>query len=530
MIQQIKMPAAGQTTDTAKVTSVLVKVGDQVKRGDTLMEAETDKALLPVESFASGYVLEILVSEGEDVTAGTLLVVLGSEADQKIYVPGGGVSEASPASVSFPTVVSATADAPASAPAAGGQAIKMPSAGQTTDAARITCVKVKVGDKVKRGDVLLEAETDKAILPVESYLAGTVQQVLVQEGDDVTAGDSLVIIGTGKAAPTSAAVPAPAPAAAAWDADEEYIPIIKGAAHGKAAIPVHAACAAVGANWPAMPNAKILAKELGVDLSAVPPVNGVMITRRDILAAQSGLSAETKTAAAKTVAEKAEYTRMPMTKTREIIGRRMLESVQTIPAWQCTVNINMEACMALKQRYQTKLDVKLSYNDIMAKAIATASRKYKLVNARCEQGEVRIYRHTNVGLAVGLDGALFVPVVKNIDTMGLEEISAKYREQVKKARDGRLTPSDMGCGSITISNLGMFDADQFIAIVNPPESSILAVGRITVQPVWDGVQFQPVHTMSVTGSFDHRIIDGAYGAQFLRELRTLMEDPALMLS
>ena len=113
--------------------------------------------------------------------------------------------------------------------------------------------------------------------------------------------------------------------------------------------------------------------------------------------------------------------------------------------------------------------------------------------------------------------------------MGLEEIADKYRQVVKKARDSKLAPSDMGCGSITISNLGMFDVDQFIAIVNPPESCILAVGRIAVQPVWDGQQFQPVHMMSVTGSFDHRIIDGAYGAQFLRELKLLMENPALML-
>lgn len=412
------------------------------------------------------------------------------------------------------------------------QQIKMPSAGQTTDEARIASIKVKAGDKVKRGDILVEAETDKAVLPVESFAAGLVLDVLVAEGDDVHAGDVLVAVGSeedqksyvrgGAPAPAAPAAPIPAPSAQAEAPDEEeYLPIVKGAAP----VPRPAATApAPEAKWPAMPNAKMLARGLGVDLSGLAPANGVMLTRKDVRAAQA--SARPAQEAARSGSE---YEVLPMTKTREVIGRRMLESVQNIPAWQCTVNVDMEACMGLKRDYQEKRGIKLSYNDIMAKAIAVAARKFPLVNARCEEGEVRVYKHTNVGLAVGLDGALLVPVVKEIDVMGLEEIADKYRQVVKKARDSKLAPSDMGCGSITISNLGMFDVDQFIAIVNPPESCILAVGRIAVQPVWDGRQFQPVHMMSVTGSFDHRIIDGAYGAQFLRELKLLMEHPTLLL-
>ena len=158
-----------------------------------------------------------------------------------------------------------------------------------------------------------------------------------------------------------------------------------------------------------------------------------------------------------------------------------------------------------------------------------ASRKFKLVNARYENNEVRIYRHTNVGLAVGLESALVVPVVKGIDERGLEDISGAFKALVKKARDNKLSPADMGCGSITISNLGMYDVDSFTAIVNPPESAILAVGSIKVQPQWDGKEFVPVPMMNITGSFDHRIIDGAYGAQFLQELKLLLENPVLML-
>lgn len=406
------------------------------------------------------------------------------------------------------------------------QEIKMPSAGQTTDEATIVKVNVKVGDRVKRGDVLLEAETDKAVLPVESYAVGQVLDVLVKEGDGVTAGSVLVVVGSEEEAasysrgaekaeaPAASAAPAvSAPVSAVKETREEYLPIIKGE---KPAVPAPAAAPAK--NCPAMPNAKMLAKELGVDLSGVVPSNGVFIKRQDVQAA-----------AAQTAPAAMEYEVFPMTRMRTIIGRRMQESMQNIPAWQCTVSIDMEACMALRDTYLKKKGIKLSYNDIMAKAIAVAARKFPLINARYENDEVRIYRHCNVGLAVGLDGALVVPVVKNIDEKGLDQIAKCYKEQITKAREGKLTPDDMGCGSVTISNLGMYDVDQFVAIVNPPESCILAVGSIRVEPVWDGSAFKPVNRMTVTGSFDHRIIDGAYGAQFLQELKMLLEAPGLML-
>ena len=404
----------------------------------------------------------------------------------------------------------------------------MPSAGQTTDEATIVAVHVKVGDTIKRGDVLCEAETDKAVLPVESFAAGTALAVLVNEGDTVTAGTVLVVVGKagesygGAAAPASAAPAAPAeekPAAPVTEQDE-YLPIIKGAAPAASAAPAApAATPAAHPAFPAMPNAKLAARELGVDVAAVPAANGQFVTRNDV-------ARYTPPAAA--VVE-AEYEVLPMSRMRQIIGRRMRESLSEIPCWQCTTSIKMDACMALRDTYKDKKGVKLSYNDMMAKAIAVASRKFPLVNARYENGEVRVYKHTNVGLAVALDGALVVPVVKSIDAKGLTEIAGDYKAQIAKARENKLLPDDMGCGSITISNLGMYDVEQFIAIDNPPESCILAVGSIKVKPEWDGEKFVPANMMTVTGSFDHRIIDGAYGAQFLQELKTLMEAPALML-
>ena len=400
----------------------------------------------------------------------------------------------------------------------------MPAAGQTTNKAVVYQICVKVGDTVKRGDVLLEAETDKAVLPVESYANGTVLAILVSEGDQVTAGSVLMAVGNpgeayapaGEAAGT-APTASPAPTASVEE-QGEYLPIIKGQCVTPTA---PAASAETGRpDYPAMPNAKLLARERGIDIRQVTAANGQFVTRQDV---------EKYVPAAVSVAVEAEYEVLPMNRMRQIIGKRMRESLDTIPCWQCTTVIRMDACMALRDTYKEKKGIKLSYNDMMAKAIAAASRKFPLVNARCENGEVRVYRHTHVGLAVALEGALVVPVVRDIDRKGLAEIAADYKAQIAKARDNKLLPEDMGCGSITISNLGMYDVEQFIAIDNPPESCILAVGSIKVKPEWDGEKFVPANMMAVTGSFDHRIIDGAYGAQFLQELKTQMEDPALML-
>lgn len=397
----------------------------------------------------------------------------------------------------------------------------MPAAGQTTNKAVVYQICVKVGDTVKRGDVLLEAETDKAVLPVESYANGTVLAILVSEGDQVTAGSVLMAVGKpgeayAPAGETADAAPAASPAPAAPIGEqEEYLPIIKGQSVTPAA-PIETG----RQDYPAMPNAKLLARERGIDIRQVTAANGQFVTRQDV---------EKYVLAAVSSAAEAEYEVLPMNRMRQIIGKRMKESLSEIPCWQCTTVIKMDACMALRDTYKEKKGVKLSYNDMMAKAIAVASRKFPLVNARYEGGEVRVYRHTNVGLAVALDGALVVPVVRNIDDKGLAEIAADYKAQIAKARDSKLLPEDMDCGSITISNLGMYDVEQFIAIDNPPESCILAVGSIKIKPEWDGEKFVPANMMAVTGSFDHRIIDGAYGAQFLQELKTLMESPALML-
>lgn len=516
MAQEIKMPSAGQTTDEARIVAVNVKPGDAVKRGDILVEAETDKAVLPVESFAAGTVLSIPVKIGDTVDAGSVLAVIGQPGER--YDPPDAATGTAP----HPAALAVT---PAGA---NTTEIKMPSAGQTTDEAKIVSVHIKPGDAVKRGDILVEAETDKAVLPVESFAAGIVLEVRVHVGDLVTAGTALVVLEkTGRSsvhqsasAPTSTTSSQPTPP------QEEYLPIIKGHTPAAAASAPVSSPASAALPVPAMPNAKLLANERSIDLRLVKPANGQFIKRQDVRNYQP---APEHTPLADTPSKVADYQVLPMSRMRKTIARRMTESVQQIPAFQCAIQVDMRQCMLLRDAFREEREWKLSYNDILAKAIAVAAKHFPLLNARYEQEELRLYHHTNVGLAVGLDQALVVPVARNLEEKGLEAISAEYKGLIKKARDNKLAPTDMGCGSITISNLGMYGIDHFTAIVNPPECGILAVGSIQTVPHWNGSEFEPVPIMQITGSFDHRIIDGAYGAQILQEIKKLMEKPWLML-
>ncbi|NLV84248.1 MAG: 2-oxo acid dehydrogenase subunit E2 [Spirochaetales bacterium] len=393
----------------------------------------------------------------------------------------------------------------------------MPNAGQTTDTAVICQWKVKIGDNVKRGDILLEAETDKAVLPVESFATGIVIDILAGEGDTVEGGDIVCVIGDAKdqdaytkSNNTEAVPPEQQEVMDSSEPDGDFIPIMK--THPEAPT-----VEVARGQYPAMPNSKRMAKELGVDLQMITPSNGAYITRHDVISYTDSH-----------VGPANDYEVMPMSRMRKAIARRMVESVSTVPTFQVTVSVDMLQAINLKKQMEELKNVKISYNDIIIKALSVVAKEYSLINARYEQEELRMYSHTNIGLAVAIDEGLVVPVIEHADMLSLFEIAKASRALIEKARKGTLTTDEMGCGSISISNLGMFGVDHFTAIVNPPESAILAVGGIVTKPVWEGDGWKPVEMMKITGSFDHRIIDGAYAARLLDALRTLIEHPLMM--
>lgn len=406
--------------------------------------------------------------------------------------------------------------------------IKMPSAGQTTDQATICSVNVKKGDVVKRGDILLEAETDKATLPVESFANGIVLDIKVKEGDTVDAGTVLMVIGDAADAASykaeAAAPEAAVPAAPAEKEDDEYQPIDSSAqkAVAKEQTALEITQTPVSNEAKAMPNAKKFAKENDVDICMVSSANGGLVKKSDV--------EEFLKSAVKTVnSDEDVYTVMPQSRMRKSIATRMLQSTQQIPSFQISISIDMTAAMKLKEDGMNALGVKISYNDIICKAVAVTAKEFPLLNARYEDNEIRVCNHTNVGIAVGLENGLVVPVLKHVDMLTLKEIASGNKANIDKARKGQLLSSDMGCGSLSLSNLGMFDVDVFTAIVNPPESCIFAIGSIKNEPVFKDGGFVPCPKCNVTVSFDHRMIDGSYGAKLLNKFKAYMENPSLLL-
>lgn len=409
--------------------------------------------------------------------------------------------------------------------------IRMPAGGQTTDVSVVGTWLVKIGDKVERGDALLEIETDKATLTVESYAKGMVLALLVEEGDETPAGEVIALIGdesdkeeararlAGENVPEEQKTvieqkPVKEQKTALKEtlqSEEEYQPIDKNAPRRTGI---------KGNQIKAMPNAKLLAKENHISLEDVAKAAGKDILKRQDVAAYLENNMQ----------EKEEDTIIPFTNMRKIIARRMQDSVQNIPVFTAAVEIDMTQCIAFRKLVNSAKDGrKVSYNDILFKCMEAAIRAYPYVNTSYSDEGIILHKDVNIGLAVSVESGLVVPVVHRVQEKSISEIAANNQANIGKAREGKLAPEEMSGGTITLSNLGMYPITQFTAIINPPEVCILAVGAIEDKPVLADGAWKAVPVMRMTGSFDHRIVDGAYAAGFLGELKKIIENPALAL-
>lgn len=398
--------------------------------------------------------------------------------------------------------------------------IKLPSAGQTTDQAVICEWLVKIGDPVSRGDILLKAETDKAILPVESFANGLVIDILPQEGDTVDAGDVLAVIGdaedlktyTKKGAITTSEAPVMKPL------DEEFIEIFK--VSEPTLIQTVATTTAGQVAAKAMPNAKKMAKDAGIDINKIRSDNNGLIKTCDVKKYLENRNRNT-------LSDDTDFEVVKLSRMRQIVGKRMLQSVQNIPAFVVTVTVDMTKAIALK-KLLAKKEHKISYNDLIMKALSVISKEFPLVRARYENDEIHIYKHLCVGMAVSIDNGLVVPVQKDIENKGLLDIAAENKILIEKAKKGELLTEEMGCGTCTVSNLGMFGATMTTPIINPPESFILGIGGITKQLEIKEGEIVEVQKMHITGSFDHRMMDGVDGIKILNNIKAMLEEPAMM--
>jgi pyruvate dehydrogenase E2 component (dihydrolipoamide acetyltransferase) len=391
----------------------------------------------------------------------------------------------------------------------------MPSGGTNTDRLRVVSWKKQVGDPVSRGDVLLEVETDKAMLEVESFARGTLLKQAVPEGDYATVGEVIAYIGSAQdAKELESTLVEQAPAGAGKDSQRMDANATRLATNDVTA-PVTRSSGAVRAT----PAAKRAARELGVTLAEV-----YTSTQKEILRVEDvkGFAATRERGVE---AQWMRYDLQPLTGMRRNIAERM-QIGALIPTFSAEIEVDMGNCVRLRSEIKARSDgVNVAYHDIIAKCAAVACQGFPLVNASFSEQGIRVFRSVNVGIAVSLDHGLVVPVITDVGRKDLLTVARESAEYIRLVRTGKFGPKLLENGTFTISNLGGYPISRFSAILNPPQSCILAVGAIQTRPVWQEDKWRECLMVSVTATFDHRVVDGAYGAQFLSALKSTLERP-----
>ncbi|GGQ06697.1 hypothetical protein GCM10010187_23500 [Actinomadura coerulea] len=424
----------------------------------------------------------------------------------------------------------------------------MPRLSDTMEEGVISSWQKQPGDEVAVGDVIVDIETDKAVMEYEAYEAGVLEKILVAEGETAAIGAPIAVI-----VPAGGARPEPAPAAEARPtAEPERAPAAEAAPEPEA-VPVGAAAPPrangrpAASRPPSSPLARRLARDHGIDLATLSGSGpGGRIVRADIEAAvrSAGPAAPAPAAAAQATAAPApsapavqaraddpDVEAVPLNRFRKVAARRLTESKREAPHFYLNREVDAEALLAFRATLNEALaPAKVSVNDLVVKAVATALREHPAVNVSYTEENLLFHKRVHVGVAVAVEDGLVVPVVRDADRMSVSQIGRETRELAAKARDGRLSAREMSGGTFSVSNLGMFGVDSFSAVINPPEAAILAVGAVRDEPVVRDGQVVPGKRMTVTLSVDHRATDGATAAKFLARLAELLQNPLLIVA
>lgn len=386
---------------------------------------------------------------------------------------------------------------------------------------------IKVGDKIKSGDTLAEVETDKATLPLESYYNGTILHVAAKKGDTLKIGDLIAVVG--KEGEDFSALLSNAPAAqpvAKQETKTETAP-----AKEEPAVTVEVKATETDNSndrIKASPLARMIAKEKGIELANIKGTGeDGRITKRDL--ENVSATPATTTVATTVVTGKESFREVRVSQMRKTIAKRLSESKNGAPHFYLTMDINMDNAVGLRTQLNAVLPKKVSFNDIVIKAVALALRQNPNVNSSWLGDTIRYNDHIHIGMAVAVEDGLLVPVIKFADSKTVAQISAEAKALAEKATTKALAPAEMQGNTFTISNLGMFGIEEFTAIINPPDACILAVGAIRQEPAVINGEIKVANRMKVTLSCDHRVVDGAMGAKFLQSLKTLLENPVSIL-
>ena len=413
----------------------------------------------------------------------------------------------------------------------------MPKLSDTMTEGVVSAWHKKVGDKVKSGEVLAEIETDKATMEFESFTDGVLLHIGVEKGKAAAVDSVLAVLGkegeditallaeVAQAAPAAVEAPAaPTPAPAPMAEAPKPAPAPTPAPAPRPAAPAVAPAPPSNGRVFASPLARRMAEEKGIDIARVKGSGPEgRITKRDVEGHSGGGMAWSGP-------QVEHFEEVAVSQMRKTIARRLAESKFSAPHFYLTLEIDMARAMQVREAVNKQVAPdKISFNDLVIKAAAVALKQHPKVNSSWLGDRIRTNHHVHIGVAVAVEEGLLVPVVRFADGKPLRTIGAEVRDYAKKAKEKKLQPADWEGNTFTISNLGMFGIEEFTAIINPPDACILAVGGIVEKPVVRGGLIVPGHTMKVTLSCDHRVVDGATGAAFLNTFKQLLEEPALLL-
>ena len=541
MAEVIKMPRLSDTMTEGKVSKWNLKVGDPVKEGDILAEIETDKAVQDFDYDGDdGILLYQGVKEGDAAPVDSLLAIIG-KAGEDISALFGGANRNS--SSSEPTTNNDSSNTnTTSTPSASVEIpkdveiIKVPRLSDTMTEGKVSKWNVKVGDTIKEGDVIAEIETDKAVQDFEyDGNGGVLLYQGVKEGDSAPIESLLAIVGPagtdvsgiiagGTAASTATSKPAASEPTAVASNDSKPSSEANTVSSGNGKIF-------------ASPLAKKIAKEKGISLDQIKGSgdNGRII-RKDVenfVPTASTTTASASSAKSAPVAPQITPgvdTETPNSSMRNAIAKSLSHSLFTAPHYNLVFEINMDNAMEARKAINSLPDTKVSFNDIVIKAVAIALRKHPQINSTWSDTKIIHRGNINVGVAVAVEDGLVVPVIKNTDYLSLTQISSAVKDLAGRARDKKLKANEMDGSTFTISNLGMFGVESFNSIINQPNSCILSVGAIIQKPVVKNGQIVVGNTMQISLACDHRVVDGATGAQFLQTLKMYLENPVSLLA
>lgn len=554
MAEVITMPRLSDTMTDGKVAKWHKKVGDAVKEGDILAEIETDKAVQDFESEFNGTLLYIGTEEGQASPVDSILAIIGEEGEDISALKGNNSSAektentSSEATESAKPVEEVAAEQNNSTEIPEGvEVITMPRLSDTMTDGKVAKWHKKVGDTVKEGDILAEIETDKAVQDFESEFNGTLLYIGTQEAEASPVDSVLAIIGP-EGTDVSGIISGDGKKVEPKTANNSAENIVSETKKEEIKTSEKTQTSETPENnserVAISPLAKKMATDKGIDVHTLKGSgeNG-RIVKKDVenytpTVAMATSSApketqETKAASPQPAAAmnfvQGEDSETPNSQVRNIIAKRLSESKFSAPHYYLIVEINMDKAIAARNEINSLPDTKISFNDMIIKAVAIALRKHPQVNSSWKEDKIIHHGNINVGVAVAIPDGLVVPVLKNADQMNYNQISANVKDLAGRAKSKGLKANEMEGSTFSVSNLGMFGIETFTSIINQPNSAILSVGAIIEKPIVKNGAIVVGNTMKLSLACDHRVVDGATGAQFLQTLRTYLEQPLTLL-